>query len=603
MILGRLIGKASTTQFQFQVMSAQTKKFQFIQVHHPDYGFVLGQVMELLRTENDLTAQCNVIGFKDVDHRIKGIRTPFAIGSEVLEAEDSFIQSVIELDGDVGAGGGGFLGRLEGKTIPVNIDLQKLLTKHLCVLAKSGAGKSYAVGVLIEEIVEKGVPVLIIDPHGEYAALKFPTEEKKEILHEWGIEAQGYGAKVQEYGNPHTKEDVRPLKLSEKMNSSELMKILPIQLSNAQEAMLFSVIKDMDEINFDGIILGLQQLNAGGKWNIIDTLSYLRNLKLFSPSPTPFSELIRPGKITIINLRGITPEVQEVVVYRLLQDLFLERKQEKIPPFFCILEEAHNFVPEKGFGRAKSADVIRLISSEGRKFGLGLCVVSQRPALVQKTVLAQCSTQLIMKVTNPNDLRAIVGSIEGITAETEQEIQNLPIGSALLCGMVDRPLVVQIRPRRSQHGGHAIDILGSVEEYGKDIVEEAQKFEEQGLLPLVKPHLEKKDLLLMANGPVTITTYLIPACLVRCEIKGMEIAVLVDKIKGRIILDPEKDLRKEIHQLDESCGFFRKIAYENIEYDVKLDEKIPEEELKKMVEKYCMVLEVRNCFIVYYKVA
>ena len=90
-----------------------------------------------------------------------------------------------------------------------------------------------------------------------------------------------------------------------------------------------------------------------------------------------------------------------------------------------MIEEAHNFVPEKGFGKSQSSEVIRLISSEGRKFGLGLCVVSQRPALLQKTVLAQCSTQIVMKITNPNDLRSITASAEGVGSETAEEIQNV----------------------------------------------------------------------------------------------------------------------------------------------------------------------------------
>ncbi|MEK6845985.1 MAG: ATP-binding protein, partial [Nanoarchaeota archaeon] len=384
MILGKITGKISTTHFQFSVTHPQAKKFQFVQVNHPEQGFVLCQIMEMERNAEEMTARCQIIGFKDEDGRIKGLRTPFNLSTEVLEAEDDFIKSIIELGQE-----GGFLGYLEGKNIPIRLDLQKVLTKHLCVLAKSGAGKSYAVGVLVEEILDKKVPLLIIDPHGEYSSLSEPNEEEREKLVRYGLEPTGYRAQIQEYGDPKLREELRPLRLNEKMSSYELMKLLPLQLTNTQEAMIFSVIKDLPEVNFDNIILGLEQLNSPGKWGLIDIILYLRDLKIFSPSPTPFQELLRPGKATIINLKGIAPEIQDVIVYKLLKDLFAERKAEKVPPFFCILEEAHNFAPERGFGKAKSGDVIRLISSEGRKFGLGLCVISQRPALVQKTILAQ----------------------------------------------------------------------------------------------------------------------------------------------------------------------------------------------------------------------
>ena len=603
MLLGKIIGKATTTQFQFLVTSAKTRKFQFIQISHADYGFVLGQVMELERSQEEMIGRCSVIGYKDSDGNVKGIRTPFTIGTEILEAEDSFIQNIIELDGE-----GAFIGTLEGKDIKINMDLQKMLTKHLCVLAKSGAGKSYAVSCLIEEILEKKVPILIIDPHGEYSSLKYPSTQEKERLQELGLEPKGYSAHLQEYGDPKVKEDLKPLRLNEKMSSYELMKMLPLQLSNTQESLLFSVLKDVPEVNLDNILLGLQQLNSSNKWGLIDTIMYLRNLNLFSANYTPFRELISPGKCSIINLKGIAPEVQEVIVYKLLKDLFAARKEEKVPPFFCVLEEAHNFVPEKGFGKAKSSEVIRLISSEGRKFGLGLCIISQRPALVQKTVLAQCSTQIILKVTNPNDLRAIVGSIEGITPETEEEIQNLPIGSALVCGIVDRPLVVKIRPRRTQHGGRAIDILGTIkeereEEYHKNIVDESKKFEDEGLLLVIKPYMSRKDLQLMSTQQIQkITTYLIPAVFFNCQAKGINFNLLVDKIKGRVILDPEKDESVSLQEAGVLHNFLRKPMFESVEFDIQLPDKIYLNELKSTLEMYCQVIDFKECFIIFHKV-
>src|SRR3989339_604534 len=127
MILGKISGKVSTISFQFKVSSQKAKKLQFVQVNHPEYGFVLAQILELERSEEDMLAKCQIIGYKDVDGHIKNIRTPFHPGDEVLEAEDSFIQSVVQLKAE-----GGFIGYLEGKKIPIHLDLQKILTKHLC---------------------------------------------------------------------------------------------------------------------------------------------------------------------------------------------------------------------------------------------------------------------------------------------------------------------------------------------------------------------------------------------------------------------------------------------------------------------------------------
>ena len=150
MILGKIFGKITTNKFQFLV-EKETRKFEFVQVLHKVYDYVLCQVVEIERTDKDI-AKCIVIGYKDDKNRIKPIRIPFDQNSEVLKAEDSFIKSVIKLeDTEKGA----FIGRLEGKNIDVHLDLKKLLTKHVAILAKSGAGKSYTVGVLIEEIITR----------------------------------------------------------------------------------------------------------------------------------------------------------------------------------------------------------------------------------------------------------------------------------------------------------------------------------------------------------------------------------------------------------------------------------------------------------------
>ena len=100
------------------------------------------------------------------------------------------------------------------------------------------------------------------------------------------------------------------------------------------------------------------------------------------------------------------------------------------------------------------------IASEGRKFGLGLMVISQRPAKIDKNVLSQCGTQIILKVTNPNDLKAITASIEGLTGGMEQDIPGLPIGTAMVVGAgIQTPMLVDVRPRESRHGGASVQIL------------------------------------------------------------------------------------------------------------------------------------------------
>jgi len=87
-------------------------------------------------------------------------------------------------------------------------------------------------------------------------------------------------------------------------------------------------------------------------------------------------------------------------------------------------------------------------------------VISQRPARVDKNVISQCNTQIIMRVTNPNDLKALSKGLEGMTAELEEEIKRLPAGVAMLVSNeIERPITVNVRPRKSRHGGVSTQIV------------------------------------------------------------------------------------------------------------------------------------------------
>jgi DNA helicase HerA-like ATPase len=123
-----------------------------------------------------------------------------------------------------------------------------------------------------------------------------------------------------------------------------------------------------------------------------------------------------------------------------------------------VVEEAHNYCPQTGI--SDSSKIMRTIASEGRKFGLGMIIVTQRAAKVDKNVLSQCNTQIVLKITNPNDLKAVVSSMEGLTPGMEDDIQQLPVGVAIVTGGgVTVPLFVRIRPRETRHGGESVKVI------------------------------------------------------------------------------------------------------------------------------------------------
>jgi DNA helicase HerA-like ATPase/transcriptional regulator with XRE-family HTH domain len=309
---------------------------------------------------------------------------------------------------------------------------------------------SYLTGVLIEELLEQDFPVMIMDPHGEFSSLRHSNPENGDP------EARGYD--VKEYSpNTDINSDAMPLQFSSKnLGKKELMTLIPDNLTNSQMGVLYNALKRLKEKDEDYTLLDIEdavsQEDSTAKWNLLNYLEQLEESGLFDPNPVDLKDLLEPGTATVVNLKAVEPDAAEMTAYMLAKKLFDLRKKDMVPPFLMVMEEAHNFVPEQGFGKAVSNDILRKIASEGRKFGLGLGVISQRPARIDKNVLSQCNTQFILRVTNPNDLKAISKSFEGITSEVEDMIKSLPPGVSFVLGN-DYPVMTDVRQRKSQHGG------------------------------------------------------------------------------------------------------------------------------------------------------
>ncbi|MDD4877556.1 MAG: ATP-binding protein [Candidatus Nanoarchaeia archaeon] len=527
MALGRILGKVSTGRFSFKI-EGDARKFDYLKVPHSEAGNVLAQIYEIQHTREGTIADCVVIGYRDSANILKGLRYPFEPGCEVVYADDEFVTNILGLDSSKNAA---YIGVLDGReNLKVYMDLNKLITKHVFVTGKSGSGKSYSVAVILEELLENKVPMVIIDPHGEYSALSYPSAEKDK-LKKAGIDTKGYLRQIQEFSpdieaNPNAK----PLRLNSKnLTPTELVQMLPAKLSSSQLGVLYSALKNLGgNANFNELIFELEVTEeSSSKWTLIHMLEYIKKLNLLSENPTLPAELVQKDKCSVINLRGIPPEVQEVIVYKIVHDLFDERKKNNIPPFFLVLEEAQNYCPERSFGEAKSSPVIRQVTAEGRKFGMGMCIISQRPSRVDKSVISQVSTQIIMKVTNPHDVKAIGNSIEGITAETENEVKDIPVGTALVTGVIDLPLFFKIRPRRTKHGGEAVNILSMPAK--EDAVSD--------MLLLIQPKISSKDIELMEG--IKVKSMISPCLMLLCSQGKDEFNMLVDMNSGKLVTNVE----------------------------------------------------------------
>ena len=488
--VGIIYGDVGSTEFNFTVDGHNIRKFDYVAAPHKE-GYILAQIMDIKRysdlkfenartmksteelpyIQSDVSAYADVIGYRDKRGYLQVPRTPFEAGSRIISAEEDFIRHVLGLHADKESGA--YVGLLKGHNLPVYLNIDSLVQKHICILAKTGGGKSYVCGVLVEELLKKKIPMVIIDTHGEYSSLGSQNKDKKEQknMEKFKVKSREYSSHINEYSPITSRGNIQHLTLNGmSLEAREIIDLLSAKLSGPQIGVLYQAIKELKEYKqqytLRDIIESVGRSKSNARWNVIASLESLDAIGVFSETGTAPEELVKKGKCSLITMKGVPPDVQDVVVARLTKELFESRKAGKLPPFLLIVEEAHNYCPERGFGNSVSLNILRTVASEGRKFGMGLCIVSQRPAKVDKNIISQCNTNIILKVTNPNDLKAIIQSVEGLTNQTYNEIQRLPIGVALISGAsLQIPIMTEIRTRETRHGGKSVTVFKDGESY------------------------------------------------------------------------------------------------------------------------------------------
>lgn len=173
-----------------------------------------------------------------------------------------------------------------------------------------------------------------------------------------------------------------------------------------------------------------------------------------------------PVDVVILDLSLLAAEVLENVtalIGRLILE-FLQRLGEHggeqargSLPVVLVLEEAQNYIQQPRFGEEESIArvVFERIAREGRKFGLSLVVASQRPSELSKTVLAQCSSFIVHRLQNPEDLRYFKEIVPGIYGPMLEQIPALAPQTALVLGeCVPAPALVRIREARPVPRSH-----------------------------------------------------------------------------------------------------------------------------------------------------
>lgn len=365
-------------------------------------------------------------------------------------------------------------------------------SRAVLICGKRGSGKSYTLGVLVEELLSVGsdrVIPIIVDPMGVYHTMTQANVPQQDTLFNWGLSPKGYDVRLLVPGNPTALYDADVLAMLKQRNVTVVpLRLNPSDLSPDGWCDLFGtdinrplgialfravqrlggkdepfVISDITRmIERDGKASDptkealLNRLEAAQSWDLFATSGY-----------QPLQQLFTPGVVNVLDLSRLEPGNRgrrNLVISIIARNLFRARLDARLreefglatplPRVWLLLDEAHQFVPNGGTTLSK--DQLIRWAKEGRQPGLSLAVASQQPSAIDPDILSQCDVILSHKLTTRADMSALNSlSQDYMGSELRTFIKALSrTGEAVLVDD-DRETVnmLRIRPRRSQHGG------------------------------------------------------------------------------------------------------------------------------------------------------
>ncbi|MCO6466926.1 MAG: ATP-binding protein [Bradyrhizobiaceae bacterium] len=331
-------------------------------------------------------------------------------------------------------------------------EMNELLGKHTAILGSTGSGKSGAVAAVLHSLLERGAEaglpnwkprIVVLDPHNEYSAAfpdhqKLSTDDGSLVLPYWLLnfsETIGLLIGKTEFVATSQANIVKAALLQARNEGADILGLDTAQITVDSPvpyklATLKSIIEaakgDLAPSKQDSHNSILEKLDVLVRDARVAFMMNEWNGAAQDPFPAVLSQLVSEGsQPRIVDLSGVPNEVAGIssaVIARTLFNLKVwQTADERLSsPVLLVCEEAHRYVPNRGEAQYEAAqEAIRRIAKEGRKYGIGLLLVSQRPSEVEATVLSQCNSWIILRITNDADrehVRAILpDSMAGLT--------------------------------------------------------------------------------------------------------------------------------------------------------------------------------------------
>jgi DNA helicase HerA-like ATPase len=397
-----------------------------------------------------------------------------------------------------------YIGDLQQDTaIGVNVHIDDLVSKHFAILGTTGVGKSSSVAIILSEILKarSNLRIFLVDPHNEYGPC---FGDKAQVLTPRNLRLPFWLFNFEEVtdaffgGRPGVEEEVEIL--SEVI---PLAKAAYLQYRNNQNERSLTKKRDPRDVGFTADtpvpyriedLINLLDERMGKLENRTQRVTIHRlmsRIQTFRNHPryafmfeganiggdtmaeiigNLFRLPIDNKPMTIMQLAGFPAEVVDSVVSVLCRMAFdFGLWSDGVSPLLFVCEEAHRYAPaDKKIGFGPTRRALSRIAKEGRKYGVFLGLVTQRPAEIDPTIISQCSTLFVMRLSNDRDQALIRSAVSDAAANLlsfiptlgTREVFAFGAGVALPTRMRFKELAADRRPN-SEAAGNTRDAAGA----------------------------------------------------------------------------------------------------------------------------------------------
>ena len=374
------------------------------------------------------------------------------------------------------------------------------------VCGKRGSGKSFTMGVIAEGIsdlppeIRSNISVLIMDTMGIYWTMKYPNQKERDLLDEWGIKPKpldvtvftpkGYFASFKEKGIPVDYPfSIKPSEL----DIDDWILTLGMDKNSEEGVLLERVITQLKDTGKDFSLKDIKacvekdaKVSQRAKDKATNLFASAESWGLFDEEGTPLTEIIKPGRISIldVSIYATAPggwDVKSLVTGLVSKKLFVQRmvsrreeefesvhesvhffseeEKEKMeyPMVWIIIDEAHEFLPASG--KTAATDALVTILREGRQPEISLVLASQQPGKIHTDVMTQSDVIISHRITAKLDTDALGMLMQSYMRQgLDKYLDDLPreAGAAIILDDNNEKMYpMRVRPRFTWHGGEA----------------------------------------------------------------------------------------------------------------------------------------------------